>query len=187
MLIPAFNHNHVLPPHLGNPTSPEALSPYKVSIIDFSKKFSTSNKRIQLLKGFIAFRQKMNFYKIINGFQWINGSFTENIEMSEKRDPKDIDVVTFYSQLSFETFGNIINNFQEFLNPILSKNNFSTDHYSVDYAYSPETTIFHTKYWVQLFTHNRNNVWKGIIQLPLNTPDEDLIALDYINSLNVQL
>ncbi len=41
-----------------------------------------------------------------------------------------------------------------------------------------------TKYWIQLFSHNRAGVWKGMIELPLyNTLDSDNEALNFLNSL----
>ena len=33
-----------------------------------------------------------------SGFQWLDGSFLENVEMTEKRDPGDLDLVTFFRQ-----------------------------------------------------------------------------------------
>ncbi|WP_414651656.1 DUF6932 family protein [Hafnia paralvei] len=32
---------------------------------------------------------------LAEGFQWVDGSFTENIELIERRTPNDVDVVTF--------------------------------------------------------------------------------------------
>lgn len=164
-MIPAFDHNHVLPPYVGNPTRPSDISPYECSIIDFCQHFATSVKRISLLKSLIQFRLKMLAFGIQNGFQWIDGSFTENIEVSEKRDPNDIDIVTFYRGLSSQQENDIVHSFQEFLNPRLSKSIFNLDHYPVDYGSTPERTVELTRYWIQLFCHNRNRVWKGMIKI----------------------
>jgi hypothetical protein len=182
MPIPDFDHNHVLPPHLGNPTDRSHLSPYPCTILELCHKFSTSPNRIQILKNFVTFRQRMTALGIIYGFQWLDGSFMENIEASEKRAPRDLDVVTFFTNLSGADQANIIANFPEFANPTLSKNNFLLDHYAVDYAFSPEVTVEQTRYWLQLFTHNRVGVWKGILRLPLNTSVDDQHALNYLNA-----
>lgn len=119
---------------------------------------------------------------IINGFQWLDGSFLENIEISESRHPNDLDAVTFYGGLTPAVQASILAAFPEFANPILAKNKYQLDHYAVDYAHSPEITVEITRYWLQLFTHNRMGIWKGILRLPLNTPIDDQHALDYLNS-----
>ena len=99
-MIPPFNHNHVIPPHLGNPTKIDEVSPYICDIMEFCRHFSTSRERISIMIGFVNFRLKMINHGIIHGFQWIDGSFTENVEIREGRAPHDIDVVTFFSGVS---------------------------------------------------------------------------------------
>ena len=183
MPIPNFDHNNVLPPHLGNPTDITHLSPYPCSIQELCYHFSTSKPRIDILKNFIIFRQRMNTFGITYGFQWLDGSFLENIEISQGRPPRDLDIVTFFGGLSIEDQTNIRANFPEFGNPGLAKINYSLDHYPVDYSYNPDVTVEQTRYWLQLFTHNRNGVWKGILKLSLNTQRDDQHALDYLNSL----
>lgn len=183
MPIPDFDHNHVLPPHLGNPTQKTHLSPYPCSILELCHRFATSTERIEILKGLVTFRQQMTANGVIYGFQWLDGSFLENIEVSESRPPNDIDAVTFFGGLTPADQANIRNNFPEFANPVLAKNKFKVDHYPVDYSYSPDVTVEMTRYWIQLFTHNRNSVWKGILRVPINTPIDDQHALDYLNSL----
>lgn len=183
MPIPNFDHNNVLPPHLGNPTNRTDLSPYPCSILELCHKFSTSKHRIQILKNFVTFRQKMNSMNIVTGFQWLDGSFMENIEVSEGRAPQDLDVVTFFGGLTIAEQTNFRVTFPEFSNPILAKNIFLLDHYAVDYSYNPDVTVEQTRYWLQLFTHNRLGVWKGILRLSLNTPIDDQHALDYLNAL----
>lgn len=183
--IPNFNHNNVLPPHLGNPALPGDLSPYSCTISDLCYRFATSKKRIEILKGYITFRKKMTSIGIIEGFQWLDGSFLENIEVSEGRDPNDLDAVTFYSGNSSPDIGHIMSLFPEFSSSSLSKTIYGLDHYPVDFTYLPIVTVEITRYWIQLFTHNRANVWKGILHLPINTDKDDQDALDYLNGLNI--
>jgi len=183
--IPNFNHNNVLPPHLGNPTLKGHLSPYECTALEFCQHFATSKKRIEILKGFVTFRQQMTRVGIINGFQWLDGSFLENIEVSSSRDPKDLDLVTFYSGTDSPKYTDIKQLFPEFSSPSLSKENYKLDHYVVDFTYSPLVTIEMTRYWVQLFTHNRDGVWKGILHIPLNTNNTDQDALEYLNELAI--
>ncbi len=182
-MIPDFDHNHVIPPHLGNPTLPFHVSPYDCSIIDVCRKFAISKRRILILKNFIEFRKKMNDLDITHGFQWLDGSFMENIEVSQQREPNDLDLITFLDLSKINNIGFLLNNFEDFFSPNLSKMNYLLDHYHVDFSYNPLYTIEQTRYWYQLFSHNRNGIWKGILQLSLNTPNEDEYALDYLNSL----
>jgi hypothetical protein len=180
MPIPAFDHNNVLPPHVGDPTNRSDLSPYECNVIELCKHYGTSPQRIAILKGFLAFRLELNRFGIVNGFQWIDGSFTENIEASERRQPNDIDVVTFYGGIDANA---VVVSFPEFADPTLSKSRYAVDHYPVDYMFRPDVTVEQTRYWLQLFTHNRSGVWKGILKLALNTPHEDQDALNYLNAL----
>jgi hypothetical protein len=183
MPIPNFDHNNVLPPHLGDPTLSVHLSPYHCTIIELCHKFCTSPYRIQILRNLVLFRQKITTLGVIFGFQWLDGSFVENIEASQARHPNDLDIVTFYGGLSIPEQRTIGINLPEFFSPVIAKSNFLLDHYAFDYGFKPEITVEMTRYWVQLFTHNRLGVWKGILRLPLNTPIDDQHALDFLNSI----
>lgn len=183
-MIPPFNHNYVIPPHLGNPTKIDEVSPYICDIMEFCRHFSTSRERINIMIGFVNFRLTMINHGIIHGFQWIDGSFTENVEIREGRPPHDIDVVTFFSGVNNTQAAVIQNNFPEFLSSGLSKQNYLVDHYPVPYDANPEFTVEYTRYWYQLFSHNRQGVWKGILRIPLyQTSQHDNEALCYLNSL----
>ncbi|MDR6487015.1 hypothetical protein J2799_001500 [Chryseobacterium vietnamense] len=183
MPIPDFDHNHVLPPHLGDPRIRLNVSPYECTTLELCEKFSTSIVRIDLLKKFIEFRSRMRDVGLNYGFQWIDGSFLENIEKSESRDPKDIDVVTFFGNLTIPEQHAVNAAFPEFFSPSLAKMRYKVDHYPVHYDYDPGFTVESARYWIQLFTHKRNGVWKGILKIPLNTMYEDDKALLYLNSL----
>jgi len=90
MPIPDFDHNNVLPPHLSNPASRADLSPYPCTVEELCHKFSTSKRRIRILKNLIAFRERMTQFGIVNGFQWLDGSFLENVEVSQGREHQEI-------------------------------------------------------------------------------------------------
>lgn len=183
-MIPPFDHNNVLPPHIGNPTDKRQISPYKASIIDLCKRFATSPERINILKGFVSFRLNMLSSGITNGFQWIDGSFSQNIEVIENRAPNDIDVVSYILKPSLQDAQKIIQFFPEFIDPKQSKIKYKVDHYCVEYNSNPLYTVEMTKYWIQLFSHNRQGVWKGMIEIPLyidNILDNE--ALRYLNTL----
>lgn len=180
MPIPAFDHNLVLPPHLGNPAIPTDLSPYDANSVEFVQRFATSPERVRILTGFFNFRVELQNRGLTNGFQWLDGSFLEDIEAQEGRPPNDLDLVTVYWGYDPAFQQNLAQQLPEFANPVLSKQNYFIDHYPFDAGHDPITTVEYTRYWVQLFTHNRNRVWKGMIKIPLNTLADDSAALNYL-------
>lgn len=182
-MIPDFDHNLVLPPHKGNPALPTDLSPYNCSTKDLCNKFATSPERIEILKNYLTFRENLNTYGLLNGLQWLDGSFLEDIEAQEKRSPRDLDLVTIYwgYDIPFQTA--LVTSLPEFADPVLSKARFKLDHYPFDACFSPLNTLDMARYWAQLFSHNRNSVWKGMLAINLNTPVEDSEALVYLQSL----
>lgn len=178
MAIPDFDHNLVLPPHLGDPTAQGDLSPYPCTTVELVDKFATSPERKAILQGFLDFRARLRSEGLIsNAFQWIDGSFLENIELSANRPPADIDVVTVYwgYDIPFQT--NLINSFPEFAYPSLAKSSYSVDHYPFDASSNPQETVEYSRYWALLFSHNRQGVWKGMLRIDLDTQNDDSIAL----------
>jgi hypothetical protein len=145
-VIPPFDHNLVLPPHMGNPTNPNQLSPYPTDTEALCQRFATSPERIAILRGLLAFRQRLHNEGILNGMQWLDGSFLEDIETREHRPPRDIDVVTFYWGYSNVFQQQVMTSFPEFVYSSLSKAAFLVDHYPVDSSYVPQI-IEVTRYW----------------------------------------
>lgn len=184
-MIPPFDHNNVLPPYQGdNPAKRGCLSPYKSDIMEFCQHFAKTPERIAILKGFVSFRLECLKYGIQLGYQWIDGSFVENVEVSQSRDPHDIDVVTMFALSDPNQQIAIANNFPAFVDTRLSKVRYKVDHYPCLVNASPFATIENVKYWNQLFGHNRAGIWKGMIELPLYDNDNlDIQAMNYINSL----
>jgi hypothetical protein len=174
--IPAFDHNLVLPPHLGDPVDRGQLSPYPCTMLDLCQRLGTTPERRAILGRFLDFRERLRGEGLTNGFQWLDGSFLEDIETRERRPPKDIDVVTVYWGYDLPFQLRMLANFPEVANPALSKANFSVDHYPFDAGFDPTVTLEWTRYWILLFSHNRLGVWKGMLKIELNTPVEDAAA-----------
>ena len=174
--IPTFDHNLVLPPHLGDPTDLRQLSPYPCTTVDLCQRFGTTPERREILGKFLDFRARLNSEGVTTGYQWLDGSFLEDVETREGRAPRDLDVVTVFwgYDLSFQI--NLGKQFPEFASPVLSKTTFRLDHYPLDAGFSPEMTLEQTRYWILLFSHNRLAVWKGMLKINLNTPVEDAAA-----------
>jgi len=161
---------------MGDPTNPSQLSPYPCTTLDLCRKLGTSSERKFILGKFLDFRERLRSEGLTRGFQWLDGSFLENIEVRENRPPKDLDVVTFFWGYDIAFQVNLSMAFPEFGNPTLAKASYSLDHYPVDAAFSPELTVESTRYWSQLFSHNRLGVWKGILKIDLDTAPDDTAA-----------
>jgi hypothetical protein len=98
-VIPPFNISRVLPPFVGQtPADPASTSPYEASAVEVVGRFATSRERVALLNGLFDYRSALRAIGIVDGFQWINGSFVEEVEVTRQRPPADIDLITCASR-----------------------------------------------------------------------------------------
>lgn len=179
MPIPDFDHNLVLPPHTGNHAEGrEHMSPYPCTSLELCSKLGRTPERQTILRGFFELRDVLRRYGV-TGFQWMDGSFTENVEENKKRpkSPGDIDIVTFFhppaswpSPIPADL--KILNSRND------TKARFHVDHILIPLNSAPERLIDETRYWFGLFSHRReDDVWKGMLQLSLDTAAEDALAI----------
>jgi hypothetical protein len=186
MPIPDFDHNYVLPPHVGSPTDPGQISPYAATTLELALKFGTSPARKTILYKYLNFRSELKKHNLNNGYQWLDGSFLENIEISEGRSPRDLDLLTIFWGYDDSHLTVVNTIFPSFFDPGESKRLFQLDHYTINMEKAvvyPEATADLIRYWIQLFSHNRNSVWKGMLKINLNTPTDDNDAFNYLNSI----
>jgi hypothetical protein len=180
MAIPAFNASGVLPPHMGNPT--HGVSPYVVTASELVGRFATTRERIDVLTGLLTYRSELAAAGILDGFQWLDGSFAEDIETLEGRPPADIDVVTFarrptpVADLTDWTTFFVAN--KHLFDPNALKARLKCDAYYVDLDQAPNLVVTTTAYWCGLFSHRRAGLWKGMPFLPLMS--DDTIAGDQL-------
>lgn len=172
ILIPAFNHSHVLPPFLGaNSTDSAQISPYKTTFSEFANRLATSPERAQLLLGMLEYRKAIRGLGFTSGFQWVDGSFAENVEQSQGRAPKDIDLVTFAhppTGLDKQEINRLMDANPDIFNRSQAKDKFGCDTFIVPLGQSPEILVRRATYYFQLFSHRRDDqVWKGFLQIPL--------------------
>ena len=73
----------------------EKRSPYVIALPNFVSRFGHSGKRRELLDGFLRYRALLKQAGLDVGFQWVNGSFVEDVERVRGRPPADVDVVSF--------------------------------------------------------------------------------------------
>jgi hypothetical protein len=182
MPIPAFDHNDVLPPHLGNPAVRSDLSPYDCSSLEIVDRFATSRERADILTGFFTFRAELHQRGLLRGYQWLDGSFLEDIEKLESRSPKDIDVLTVFWGYDLPFLNQLAVEVPSFIDRNESKRQFHVDHFPLFADESPEGAVEDTRYWIQLFTHRRNGVWKGMLKIPLGTVPDDAQALSLLQT-----
>lgn len=171
-----WNIHGVIPPVSDLDETSLERSPYEINSRDFVEKFSLSNERIDILKKFLYYRRFLYDLGVTSGFQWVNGSFTENIEVIKNRPPNDIDVVSFITEPENPLP-------EEFFDQNHIKQKYQVDGYFVDLNDSPQELIKWTTYWYSMWSHQRNTkIWKGFLQVPLS-PQDDLEALNYLEGI----
>jgi hypothetical protein len=91
-MIPGFSAGGVLPPFIGAPAASSQQSPYPAGIREVVGRFASSTKRCEILRGWLNHRAALHALGFVAGFQWVNGSFCEQLAA---REPNDVDLVTF--------------------------------------------------------------------------------------------
>lgn len=176
-MIPNWNGSGVIPPiRPGDPGGSINRSPYKVELYQVVEKYATSTERIKILKDLLVFREKLHEIGITNGFQWLDGSFMENIEIINGRPPKDVDVVTFFHLPTGVDQQHLVSKHSELFIPREIKKHFNIDGYPC--ILGTPTEGHHVKqisYWYSMWSHRRDFLWKGFIQVDLS-PTEDIAA-----------
>jgi hypothetical protein len=182
-IIPGWNSQGVLPPvDPSNPVSRDR-SPYVVSVDDFVLRFGTSLERLNILDGLLSFRSALHVAGLISGFQWLDGSFLESIESLESRPPHDIDVVTFYNLPPSHTQRTLLSGHPQLFDRDFIKNSYHVDAYFIDLMSNiPEELISNSAYWYSIWSHRRNSLWKGYLQIDLSQTD-DHIAKDNLDGI----
>ena len=189
-MIPEFNMAGIIPPiRPEQPGHSPDRSPYITDIESVVNRFGTTQVRIDILRGFLSYRKCLYDLGITEGFQWINGSFCQDIENIEHRNPGDIDVVTFYYVPQFETGPDqdFINAFVRLLDPDYTKPHFNVDAYGMQLgtAFSP-ATIKQLSYWYSMWSHRKSdNIWKGFVQVSLS-PEADKNAIIALNEIKIK-
>ena len=187
--IPEWDDNKVLPPI--HPDTPEGQehenwyrAPYVARLVEFVTRFVTTPERVELMERFLNYRTALHQAGISQGFQWINGSFVENIEQSSRsRPPKDIDVVTFFFREESTREG-----YETLFDPEITKLNFDVDGYGIELGRPlAVVTAIDIGYFHGMWSHRRvDHVWKGFIQVQLD-PEEDPPAQDRLHAIKEDL
>lgn len=174
----------MLPPvDASSPMSAER-SPYVVSLTDLVLRFGDTTKRRTILDGFLRYRATLHQAGVVQGFQWLDGSFTEHVEMTEQRAPNDVDVVTFYRLPNGVSQKQLAASHDTLVDHDFVKATFFVDAYLVDLGMEAERLANRSAYWYSAWSHRRNQLWKGFVQVDL-APAEDQGAAATLASLTV--
>ncbi|WP_295448890.1 hypothetical protein [uncultured Thiodictyon sp.] len=120
----------------------------------------------------------------------MNGSFLEHIEVLERRPPNDLDVVSFVqypnglSQREFlARFPHLVPTDPQAQQAL--KATYQVDGYLVDLGMTPERLVGRAAYWYSLWSHRRDDTWKGYLAVDL-APTEDPAARSELLTLSSQ-
>ncbi len=177
MGIPDFDIHGVLPPiRPGVDASDFDRSPYRSSVSSFVERFATSTERGEILGGLLRLRSDLRTAGFGEGFQWVDGSFVEDVETSRGRPPGDVDVVSFVRLGDLATARQRVMAAPQIFKPQEAKRHYHVDHYVIQLDRPlDEATASLISYWYSMWSHRReDNRWKGFIQISL--ADDDVSA-----------
>ena len=174
-MIPHWNSAGVIPPiRPGQAGHSSDRSPYIVCLGTVVERFATSPERITILEGFLNYRAELHNLGLTAGFQWIDGSFLEEIEVLESRTPRDVDVVTFVKFPVGENQASVYGRAPDLFNHEQVKNTYKVDHYLMELGQPTEAwNVRNIAYWYSMWSHRRDGLWKGFIQVDLDPSQDD--------------
>ena len=181
--IPDWNSLGLLPPM--DPAIPAGSerSPYRVTLTDVVTRFATSPERRLILQGWLNFRSALHNMGLTEGFQWLNGSFMEHVEVLEHRPPRDMDVVTF---LKAPTTFLPTPKQAEALDHDHVKRIYLIDSYLIEIDQMDRRNLIRkAAYWYSIWSHRRNQAWKGYLEVDLN-PAFDQQVREWLNQQDSQ-
>jgi hypothetical protein len=175
MSIPPLTSSRVLPPFVGDsPTMAAAMAPFTVGFAEFARRFGDGAERDRLLRGLVAYRAALRAAGL-TGFQWIDGSFVEDVETLRQRPPADIDLVTFVRLPAGVAASDFAAAHELLFDHGEVESRFGCDAYVVDLglgARRPERLVAQARYWYGLFSHQRASaLWKGMLKVDLDSDD----------------
>lgn len=181
-MIPVHSASMVLPPYVGEtPAVRAAMSPFPASFSEYVLAFGHSEPRISILRGLHTYRSELRAHGF-TGFQWLDGSFSEQVELSRGRPPGDIDVVTYCFRpqhlVDQQAFIAWVQSNQQLLQAGALKARLKCEAFFIDMHKHPQLLVDDVRYWAGLFSHQRStSLWKGMVQVPLHSDDDDAVVL----------
>ena len=185
-MIPGFDIHGVLPPiRPGEDGTSLLRSPYRVDLLTFCKHFGSSSERRQILGGLLDLRNAIRNAGLVGGYQWLDGSFTEDVERLRGQPPNDIDVVTFVPLGDAANQNALLAAHPNLFRHVECKRTYRVDHYFVNRDQSLTTMATQTVcYWYSMWSHQRGSQrWKGFVSVPMMSNDANATA--WLASLGV--
>lgn len=185
MPLPSFDPSGLLPPFNGADAATADRSPYFCAMSEMCAAFGTSDHRKDLLCKLIAYRALIASDDYVDGLQFIDGSFVENVEALESRNPNDIDVFSMlvppqkYLNDPASWLASGLPFWKSEITDIAkNKSRFSVDSYALMInPGQPAAFLQQALYWYSLFSHKKTTfAWKGFVAVALN-PIDDQAAL----------
>ena len=188
-IIPEWDSRGVLPPiYPGVSNTSPLRSPFSVSLLDLVLRFATTEERCKILCGFLNYRKELHSIGLDTGFQWINGSFVEDIETLQERPPHDIDVVTFFEVPTGESQANIVAKCPELFDLHSVKQKYLTDSRFVSLTTvvgTEKRLVERSTYWYSVWAHQKSTfLWKGFLQIDLAPIHDEEARQNLIIAMN---
>jgi hypothetical protein len=183
MTIPEWNISGILPPiSPGEPGHSMNRSPYRAGLLDVVESFSSSPERRRILTGLLDYRAALHEVGLKKGFQWLNGSFLEAVEVTDIRSPRDVDVVTFFHLPDQVDQESLVQKHPHLFEPAMTKQSFLVDAYLLRLGTpSQKSFVKRVSYWYSMWSHTRTGVWKGFVEVDLS-PGEDRSCRDFLKT-----
>ena len=176
--IPDWQYNGLLPAVASEGVDPEGRSPYKVDVRRLVERFGHTDRRRALLRNFFAFRGEVRDCGWYNGFQWLNGSFLEDVErVGEGREPGDIDVVSFLYDSEVRD-PDKARRLASAVGHHDVKARLWVDSYVVNLDGPVELVLDAATYWQSIWGHRKGDrVEKGFVRVSMGDDDGSALAL----------
>lgn len=186
-VIPYFDIHGLVPPiRPGEAGHSEDRSPYPTDMLAFCQRFGTSADRRRILSGLLKLREELRGIGVTDGYQWLDGSFLEDVERLRGRPPGDIDVVTFAVLGDAAAQRRTIQAGPHLFDTEACRLRFRVDHY-VMYAdrLLDEPYARWVAYWYSMWAHQRGSQrWKGFASVSLASNDAE--ARTWLVSMELQ-
>lgn len=181
-MIPAWTMTGILPPiQPGHPGHSSDRSPYQTGLCELIEQFAFSPQRGIILRGLLDYRAALHAVGLTSGFQWVNGSFMQDIENHEARPPNDVDIVTYFHLPAGETQSSLFSKAGRLFSSSHAKAIYKVDAYPFVLGVPTDTgQVLRISYWYSMWSHRRDGLWKGFLQIDLK-PDDDAEARRILN------
>lgn len=183
-MIPGFDIHGVVPPiRPGEAGHSPDRAPYPTDMLTFCQRFGGTPERRAILRGLLDLRDALRGAGIVEGFQWLDGSFAEDVERLRGQAPADIDVVRFCAFGDTAQQQRLLQAIPEAFESARAKAAYRVDHYFVqtdgqtDPARASAELTRWAAYWYSMWAHQRDTQqWKGFVFVLLGLGDDQARA-----------